>query len=113
MRPPDETDGVFSSFERRRTMVRKARWKTVGALAAGAVLLNVAMRVLPETTVRGLKIPLIVPLAWCSIGAAGLFFAGRSLMRLASGRYRSGKTDFGLPDSKAPRGGRRDVGRRS
>ncbi len=111
MRPPDSDEGVFTSYERRRATVRKARWKTLGALAVGAVVLNVGMWALPETTVRGLKIPLIVPLAWCSIGGGALFYAGRSLIRLASGRYRSGKTDFGLPDSKALEGGRRGLRR--
>ncbi len=55
------------------------------------------MWLLPEATVRGLKIPLVVPLAWASIGVGALYYAGRAVARLVTGKYRSGRTDFGLP----------------
>jgi len=107
MPAPIETDGVFASVERRRATVRKARVKTVLALGLGGVGLAAAYYALPHVMIRGLRTPLIVPLAWCSIGVGALYCAGTAVVRLATGKYRSGRTDFGLPKGRRVRGSRR------
>ena len=90
-------DGVFHGVARRRATVASARRKTAIALVLGAAGLTIALLVLPRVTVRGLRIPLVVPLLWASIGVGALCAAGNAVFRLVTGRYRSGRSDFGLP----------------
>ena len=107
-----DADGVFKSFEQKRVADRRNRWKTAGALILGGVGLGVAVVALPQVTVRGLRVPLVFPLAVWSIGIAALFAAGRAVVRLATGKYRSGRSDFGLPQAHGRRSDRRQERRR-
>lgn len=104
-RVEDRRAGVFRGVARRRANVAKGRRKTVIALVLGGLGLAAALTALPMTTERGLLIPLVVPLLWASIGVGALFAAGKAVVRLVTGRYCTGRTDFGLPrpDGRNPR----------
>ncbi|MBT3268344.1 hypothetical protein HN371_14405 [Candidatus Poribacteria bacterium] len=104
----DGRRGVFQSVGRRRANVAKARRKTVGALVLGVLGVAAGLIFLPVVRVTGLPAPALLPVAWASVGVLALFASGKAVVRLVTGKYRAGRSDFGLPTSKKPKDESRD-----
>ncbi|MAF11588.1 hypothetical protein CMK11_14155 [Candidatus Poribacteria bacterium] len=105
----DRRPGVFQDLARRRANVARARWKTGGALVLGGVgLVGVAL-LLPLVRVRGVLVPMLMPLAWASIGVCAVIGALKAVSRLITGKYRTGRTDFGLPTAEKQKDDDRDT----
>ena len=98
-RVPGDNDGVFRGVARRGVVTAKARRKLLVGFAVLAVTLAVASRTTPEATVVAVQVA--IPVMYLGFGAGAVIFAGRAVSRLVTGKYRSGRTDFGLPRARA------------
>ena len=97
---PDRDRGVFKGLQRRRAVATRARRKVIGGFALVAAAIGAGAWVAPEATMIALQVA--IPVMRLGVIGGALFFAVKAVARLVTGRYRAGRTDFGLPHSNRP-----------